>query len=152
RRATAGSRAAPARGSCPSRHWRRPRPTRRGPTPRSAWPRPRPEWDAARSLQNLVSFAAGRRPFLDARPMVVVAVAGAPHGMDERAIGRRLVGEGLRDRGETGERRIGLGVAAPLLELDRAIPAGRLAALEHHVGERGDRAARRNLGEAALAQ
>ncbi len=46
------------------------------------------------------SRAAGARPFLDAREMVVVAVMGRPHRMHERAIGLALVLEAPGQRGE----------------------------------------------------
>src|SRR3989442_5642304 len=110
------------------------------------------QWVAAPSLPVSLGFAAGQRPFLHPGEVVVLAVTRAPHRMNERAVGRRFVSKALRDAGEAAQRRIGLAVAGSLLEIDRALRAGRLAAFQQDVGEFTDRCRLRNPGKAALAQ
>ena len=68
--------------------------------------------------------AAGGRPFLDAREMIVVAVVRRPHRMDERAIGLVVVVEPPRQRRELFQRAVGLAVRRALLEIDRLGFAG----------------------------
>src|SRR6266567_8489497 len=84
--------------------------------------------------------------------MVVVSVAGLPHGMHQRSERLILAIEARDEPGETRERAIGLAVGCALLEVDADFLAGGLAALELHIDELGHRAAARNLGEAAVAE
>ena len=94
----------------------------------------------AHSAALLVIVVAADRPFLHAREMVVGAVAGLPHRQHQREIGLLLVLEACGDRGELGERALGMGVGVAVLEVDRLALAGGLAALERHIDQLGDRA------------
>ena len=71
----------------------------RGRTPRSAARSHRAGCRRRVHSRSVLDFAAGQRPFLDAREVVVVAVMGPPHRMDQRAVrlgpvaNRRTLGE-----------------------------------------------------------
>ena len=150
RAAAAGSRAAPAHGSCPSRHWPRPRPRRAGS-------------DAARCDVEHVGGNARRsfahrprprrrpRPFLHAREMVVVAVARLPHrtapASDRASLGRRTARR-CPSAARARRRRAASGVPS-LNSIGFSSPAGSPPA-QRHVGELGDRAAGGDVLEAAL--
>ena len=62
-----------------------------------------------------------------------------PHREHERAIGRRLVLEPRDESREPRERRFGCRIGTAPLELDDGLFAGRLAALELHIDELGER-------------
>src|SRR5262245_66316336 len=91
-----------------------------------------PTRPAPRSCQPslLLGLAAGQRPFLDPGQMVVVAVAGAPHGLNERTIRRLHVGKAESDAGEAAQRNVGFVVGCALAEFDRLVEAGRSAPLD----------------------
>src|ERR1700732_20775 len=78
--------------------------------------------------------------------MVVVAVA---HARAERLA---LVGKAGDERGEAGERSVGLAVGRALLEIDGAGFARRLAAAQGHVENFRDRRTGRYAGDPASAQ
>src|SRR5712692_2413027 len=84
--------------------------------------------------------------------MVVVSVAGLPHGMHQRSERLILAIEARDEPGETRERAIGLAVGCALLEVDADFLAGGLAALELHIDELGHRRAAINLGKTAVAE
>src|SRR6185437_7324499 len=150
-------RAAPARGSCPGRHWPPPRRMRADSTLPSAACAPRPKCStafscAASAARYVIDDAAARRPFLDAGEMVVLAVMPRPHRMNERAIRRLVVVEAARQAGEPLQCAVGVIVRRAVLEVDRSVAARRFAALERHIDDLGDRRVCRNLLEAAVAQ
>src|SRR5579871_748602 len=94
--------------------------------------------------QKIVIGAAGGRPFLDPRKMVVIAVARLPHRMHQGTIGLLVVVEAADQGGELLQRPVGLGVRRAFFEPDRQEFAGRRSALERHVGQLRDRTARRD--------
>src|SRR6202035_264596 len=94
---TAGSPAAPARGSCPPRHWPRQRPRSLDSMRAPGWRGPLREWGGVPS-PFFDPQPAGRRPFLDAGEIVVSAVTVRPHRQIERGIGLALVLEGADQR------------------------------------------------------
>src|SRR5450432_90993 len=96
---TAATRAGRVRASCPSPHWPRPRPKpwgRRLAPARSAFPTEcRRSLPTARSLGASLGIAdaAGRRPFLDAGEMVVIAETTSKFRIGAGQVGRIDLGE-----------------------------------------------------------
>src|SRR5690348_9263618 len=109
------------------------------------WPAPRAQRAeyccAARSCVVSAAAAAGRGPFLDAREIVVGAVAVLPHRETERGIALRLVLEFADQPFELGARFVGgvirklRRVAAIDFQFDRLFLAGRRVAAEPDVDQ-----------------
>src|SRR5215468_10023620 len=96
--------------------------------------------------------AAQERPFLDARKVVIGAVAVRPHGENERAVRRVFIlkaGDLLR---KPPERLVGHSIGAARLELDDALFAGRTAAIEPDIDQLGNRTGGGEFGETTIAQ
>src|SRR5262249_46762504 len=92
------------------------------------------------------------RPLLHASQMVIGAVAGFPHRQHQWPIRLFLVLEPCGDLGELFERAFCVRVCVPLLESDRPLFSGQLAAPERDVNEIADGGVRSDAGKSAAAQ
>src|ERR1700677_8344 len=101
--------------------------------------------------------AAGRRPFLDPREIVVTAVAVGPHRQVQRTIGLGLALEFTNQRLELSQRVIGglIGWLRRLVlesQFQRRVLARRVIAADAHISQLADGGAYVDAVEAALAQ
>src|SRR5262249_42033581 len=92
------------------------------------------------------------RPLLYSGEMVIGAVAGFPHRQHQWQIGLLLVLEPCGDLDELLERAFCVRVCVGILESDRPLFAGQLAAPERDVNEIADGGVRSDAGKSAVAQ
>ena len=99
----------------------------------------------------IAALAAGGRPFLDARQMIVVAILFFPHRVNERAVGFALDKKPLRDARELAKCVVGNAVWCAVADLDVFRLARWIAALEAHIADFGNGSAGGNAGKTAVA-